>query len=120
MNPTDSGRVKQRNPDFVIRNGAFHAWNTAAPCPILRIAWREVSDRELANGCDTDGMQYCNVGAISGPKLQRWEQSGLTKTGEPRTDGKEGVNPPNGQYLRLGKGEQNQAERVHKWVPKGK
>jgi len=45
---------------------------------------------------------------------------GLTKTGEPRTDGKEGVNHLNGQYVKPGKGEQNQAGRVHKWVPKGK
>jgi len=49
MNPTDNCRVKQGNPDFVIRNGALHAWNTAAPSPVLRIAQREVRDRELAN-----------------------------------------------------------------------
>jgi len=78
MNPAGGGRVKQRNPDFVIRNGALYAQNTAAPCPFLRIARQEVSDRELANGCDTNAMQYCNIGVIGGPKLQRSEHGGLT------------------------------------------
>jgi len=45
---------------------------------------------------------------------------GLTKTGEPRSDGKDYVNCPNGQYLRRDNGEQNQSGRAHKWVPKGK
>src|SRR5450631_910261 len=33
----------------------------------------------MANGCDANVMQNCDVGAIGGPKLQRWEHGALTK-----------------------------------------
>jgi len=86
MNPTDNRRVKQGNPDFVFRNGALHTRNTTAPSPVLRIARREVRDRELANSCDANVMQNRDIGAIGGPKLERWEHGGLTKQANRRTD----------------------------------
>jgi hypothetical protein len=38
MDPTDNRRVKQGNPDFIIRNGALHTRSPTVPGPALRLA----------------------------------------------------------------------------------